>query len=92
MTNYTKGRRVEYEIVHLLESVGYTCTRSAGSHGFWDVIAINPCSMRLIQAKVNCKPTKGEMESMMLEQVPNNCSKEIWLRRDGDKSFEIVRV
>jgi len=40
--NYRKGRRAEYEVMDLLKEQGYTCVRTAGSHGRWDVIAVIP--------------------------------------------------
>ncbi len=39
MIRYAKGRRFEYEVIHDLESLGYTVTRSAGSKGDWDLVA-----------------------------------------------------
>ena len=52
--NYIKGRRFEYELVAELEEQGYVAGRTAGSHGFYDVIGINPKNghIKLIQAKV----------------------------------------
>ena len=50
---YVKGRRKEYRIANELKKKGYITTRSAGSHGVFDVIAVNPDTriIRLIQAK-----------------------------------------
>ena len=54
--NYQKGRRKEYAIKHRLEKDGYICLRTAGSHGFADLIAIHP-DTRLILF-IQSKPKK----------------------------------
>lgn len=51
MTNYTKGRRKEYQLIHRLELEGYIIIRSAGSHGFADIVAIKFPEIRFIQVK-----------------------------------------
>lgn len=42
MTNrrYEAGVRFEREVMRLFEQAGYECTRSAGSHGTWDFVAL----------------------------------------------------
>jgi Holliday junction resolvase len=40
MTRYHKGRRFEYQVKRWLEDKGYLVLRTAGSHGFADLIAI----------------------------------------------------
>lgn len=40
MTNYEKGRAYEYRVKKKLEDEGWTVLRSAGSHGFADLVAI----------------------------------------------------
>jgi Holliday junction resolvase len=40
--NYLAGRRFEYEIVELFKARGYEATRTAGSHGTYDVVARDP--------------------------------------------------
>ena len=42
MTRYEQGRRYEYKIKKQLEKEGRNVTRSAGSHGDFDLIAIRP--------------------------------------------------
>jgi Archaeal holliday junction resolvase (hjc). len=39
--NYIKGRNKEYRIKRKLEKEGYYVIRSAGSHSYFDLIAIN---------------------------------------------------
>ena len=36
---YTKGARAEYKLKRKLEEAGWTVVRSAGSHGYWDLVA-----------------------------------------------------
>lgn len=40
--NYLSGRRLEYEIVHAAKRIGGVACRTAGSHGWIDVIAKVP--------------------------------------------------
>jgi Holliday junction resolvase-like predicted endonuclease len=40
MTRYHKGRSFEYQVKRWLEDKGYLVLRTAGSHGFADLIAI----------------------------------------------------
>ena len=51
MSRYAKGRRIEYEIMYMMQKKGYYVIRSAGSHGMIDVVAIRKGEVRLIQAK-----------------------------------------
>lgn len=56
--NYQKGRRKEYKIKKELEESGYIVLRTAGSHGFADLIAIKPgrtCHKGEIKF-IQCKP------------------------------------
>ena len=50
--NYQKGRRKEYALKRKLESEGWLVLRSAGSHGFADLVAISETKVIFIQ----CKP------------------------------------
>ena len=83
MSNYRKGAQAEREVCHILEELGYKCTRSAGSKGQWDVIAIHPQHIRLIQVKVEGAMTPIELEQIKLYNAPMVCSKEVWTRRPG---------
>ena len=40
MTRYHKGRRFEYQFKKFLQKKGYIVLRTAGSHGFADLIAV----------------------------------------------------
>jgi Holliday junction resolvase len=68
--------------MRMLEAVGYDTIRSAGSKGSWDVVAIGPENIRLIQVKSNCEPDGVERETMRAYVVPDRVSKEVWIFRD----------
>jgi len=52
-SNYVKGRNKEYRLKKQFEAVGFVCTRSAGSHGIWDLVCVHPKEgiIKFIQAK-----------------------------------------
>lgn len=81
--NYAKGRELEYKIKDILESQGYTCYRTAGSHSLFDVIAENRTHIRHIQAKsVSQKHAyfDKELEEMgNFKNLPLNSTKELWV-------------
>lgn len=55
MNHKASGTRKERELIHLLESEGYECTRSGASLGLYDVVAImktgDHCHSLWIQVK-----------------------------------------
>ena len=53
--NYQKGRRKEYKLKHLLEKAGYIVIRSAGSHSFSDLIALDREHKTI--TFIQCKPS-----------------------------------
>jgi Holliday junction resolvase len=63
MTNYKKGRAFEYRVKHFLERAGFVCLRTAGSHGFCDLIAIKPDTVQFIQCKTK-RPSKHELHEL----------------------------
>ena len=77
-----KGWRLEHKIMGGLEEQGYSCTRSGGSLGIWDIIAISPNLTRLIQAKSNRWPGTAEMDRIKSFQVPPFHQKEVWRQDD----------
>jgi len=50
---YDKGRRKEYNMVHVLKKKGWIAQRTAGSHSFFDIIAVHKKDRKilLLQAK-----------------------------------------
>jgi Holliday junction resolvase len=50
---YIAGRRLEYQVKNFFKSAGLSVVRSAGSHGEWDVIAVDDSTktIYLVQCK-----------------------------------------
>ena len=85
-TNYARGRAAEYRTIRLLEAGGYTCARTAGSHGCADVIAWNAQGFRLVQVKRGrdgISPLERETFSQL--PVPAGTLKEVWRYREARK-------
>ena len=73
-----KGTQREHKTMQRLEAHGYRCTRAAASLGEWDIIAISPCDVRLIQVKSNRWPGSDEMDRLEQFRTPSNVIKEVW--------------
>ena len=80
-----KGTRNEHKAMRALEDAGYHCTRSAGSFGPFDVVALGPQGVRLIQVKTNENARPAEREQMALFQGPPGSTKEIWIYYDHSR-------
>lgn len=80
-----KGTRNEHKCIKLLEEIGYKCMRAGGSLGAWDVIAIGPSDIKLIQVKTNRWPGTAEMELLSGFPVPYACTKEVWRWNDYER-------
>lgn len=80
MNTKAKGNRLEYKTIHLLESAGYRCMRSAASLGPFDVIAANKLGFRCIQVKANGWPGPVEREGLRAAAagLPPNALVECW--------------
>ena len=80
MNNKRRGTAAEHRTMRVLEAAGYACSRSAASLGLWDIIAVGPKDIRLIQVKFGIRPALSGIERKALElfQVPPNVSKELW--------------
>ena len=93
MSAKRKGTAAEHRTMRVLEAAGYACTRAAGSLGAWDVIAIGPGDVRLVQVKAGRRPycCPAEREGLELFQVPENgvVRKELWLWRDYARTPQI---
>lgn len=79
-----KGSRAEHKTMRYLEARGYSCTRAAGSMGMWDVIAVSPVLVRLIQVKAGKRPYCPPKERAALEafKVPQGVIKQLWYWED----------
>jgi Holliday junction resolvase len=97
MTNYRRGVEKERECMRILEAAGYETARTAGSHGLFDVIAINHLGVRLIQLKRSKDGKWGqdyELAKEKLLQLPKipNITREIWIwvDRQGWVKQEVI--
>lgn len=85
-----KGARNELRTIRWLEGQGYSCTKSGGSLGIWDVVATHPeRAPRLIQAKSNRKPGKDEMQRMIAFRA-FGCRKELVVWKDYAREPVVV--
>jgi hypothetical protein len=76
----------------MLEAVGYFCTRAAGSLGLWDIIAIGPVDVVLVQCKTNAWPGSVEMEQLTLFKAPPNARKIVHRWRDRQRTPDVREV
>ena len=91
--NYRKGREREYRSKKLLESVGYTALRMAGSHSPVDLVGFNALGMRLIQVKSGrANVTPAERETLRGLPRPKNATLEVWrwIPRSREPLIEVV--
>jgi Holliday junction resolvase len=91
MNTAHKGRRVEWKTRDALEAQGYAVVRAAGSHGVFDLVAIGPKDVRLLQVKANRWPGSDEMEKLRSFRCPAIVSREVW-RWDDRMPGPKVRV
>jgi Holliday junction resolvase len=86
--NYRRGYLAELKAMRRLEAAGYVVARTAGSHSPFDVVAVGPQGVRLIQVK---RVKDGTLSSTLeaaceeIRQVPKlpSVSREVWVWRDG---------
>ena len=77
--------------MRMLEDMGFCCTRSGASLGVFDVIAIGPHTVRLIQVKANRWPRRAEHEAIERVRCGHGVSKEVWRWNDREPA-PIIRV
>jgi Holliday junction resolvase len=79
MNTKAKGSRAERRAMKILEAAGYVCTKAGASLGLFDVVAIGPHDVRLVQVKSGGEYLSAiEREQITALQVPTNVSKEGW--------------
>lgn len=89
MTNYERGRRKEYDVTRRLRSGGWFAQRTAGSHGLWDITAVQSFERpRFIQVKYSMKggtewQDENWRELVGLLGVDNFLQIEAWVYRYG---------
>jgi hypothetical protein len=87
-----KGARSERKSREHLEAEGYRVTRSGGSLGAWDLIAISPSAVLLVQCKSNRPPGRAERLRLAAFPCPPGVSKVIHLWRDWARTPEWIRL
>lgn len=87
-----KGTRNEHRSMRLLEAAGYAVTRAAASLGVWDIIAIGPVDVVLVQVKTNAWPGSVEMEALELFKAPPNARKLVHRWRDRQRLPDVREV
>jgi hypothetical protein len=78
--NSSRGRRFEQKIhARLARSDSIVTMRSSGSRGLWDMVAITPTKVRLVQAKTHGYLTPANREEMLvqLQHMPDNVQAEV---------------
>jgi Holliday junction resolvase len=93
MNAKAKGARAERRALRILEDAGYCCTKAGGSLGLFDVIAIGPLDVRLVQVKSGGEYLSGvEREAIRALAVPVSCSRECWRFPDRCRAPLIERL
>ena len=59
-TNYRRGADFERDIKKYFEDNGHIATRSAGSHGLFDIVSFDGLSVWAVQAKKGMKQKEAE--------------------------------
>ena len=78
MSNYDKGARQENQLKKIKEAEGAYVMRSAGSHGAFDIIAVYPDRVELIQVKTLGQ--KVDTEKLLSIPVPPNVTKWVYFK------------
>ena len=82
MNAKAKGSRREHQARKILETAGYYVLKAGGSLGIWDLVALGPACVRLVQVKSNEKPRPAERERLELLPCLPYASKEVWVFHD----------
>jgi Holliday junction resolvase len=71
----------------ILEQAGYHCTRAGASLGLFDVVAVGPADVRLVQVKAGGEYLSSiERERITGLVVPTNVTRECWRFPDRCKT------
>lgn len=82
MNTAAKGGRNERRSRAMLEAAGYHVTRAAASHGAWDLVAIGPADLLLVQVKSRDWPGFAEMARLQAFPAPPGVRKVVHRWRD----------
>jgi len=88
MNNYRRGAKLEYDTKKEYENKGAKVTRSAGSHGAWDLCVVFPSQVHFIQLKRVKKGAKlpdfaEDIRRLEEVVVPENVTREFIVWQDG---------
>lgn len=100
VSGYDAGRRLEWRCIAELQERGYTCVRSAGSKGRWDVTALLPSHrlvvgafmprVLLVQVKRGAWPSPQERK-VLAELAGHSVQAQAW-RYDKGNTEPTIRV
>ena len=99
--NKRRGANTERLAKKQLEAEGYFVSKSGGSLGAADLIAINKEKIKLIQVKRSCKLINTnfirgiyskDIEELTLIPTPENVNRElwVWIDRKGWQRYEVI--
>lgn len=80
VANYARGAERERQLVKLLREEGWVATRTAGSHGAFDVVGLKRgCTPRLVQLKCGGRrwPSRGERARLSVDAA--RAGAEAWI-------------
>lgn len=75
--------------MRLLEAQGYRCTRSGASLGAWDIVAIGPRDVVLVQVKCNRAPGAAELSRLVSFPVPPGVHRVVHRWIDGEREPDV---
>ena len=81
--NYLSGRRKEYKVKKKFERQGYIVLRTAGSHGFADLVAIDIREKKIIF--IQCKPNDFSKKKETELNVENE-----FINKNYECKFEVI--
>jgi hypothetical protein len=79
MTAYRRGARLEYLARDVLRQQGYVVVRSAGSHGPFDLVAVNGRAVLLVQVKKQGQSIRLALKPLASMRVPRCARKQVWV-------------
>ena len=85
---YLSGVRAERKLKAKLEAEGWIVFRTAGSHGFFDLIAVHPNTgqvrfMQVKSTKGNIKPLFQQFLANLALPNYNHYTRELWVWKDA---------
>lgn len=92
MNAKAKGSKNERRSIALLQAAGYACTKSGGSLGLWDVVAVGADDVLLVQVKSNRNPGAKEMAAIRAFVAPSNCRKLVMVWKDRVSTPDVREV